>query len=74
MLYYSMQVIWPRQASLLFVPANEPILRGVYANLTLFGTWGESHYSPVRTFLCESSDLKDSISDLRLGCLCQIRA
>lgn len=41
MLYYSMQVLWPRQSSLLYVPANEPILRGVYANLTLMGTWSE---------------------------------
>jgi hypothetical protein len=39
MLYYSMQVLWPRQAALLFIPADEPILRGVYSNLTLWGTW-----------------------------------
>lgn len=45
MLYYSMQVLWPRQSALLYVPANEPILRGVYANLTLMGTWGELYQS-----------------------------
>ncbi|EXJ68957.1 uncharacterized protein A1O5_07889 [Cladophialophora psammophila CBS 110553] len=39
MLYYSMQVLWPRQSGLLFVPADDPIMRGVYANLTTWGTW-----------------------------------
>ncbi|ETN39002.1 uncharacterized protein HMPREF1541_07044 [Cyphellophora europaea CBS 101466] len=39
MLYYSMQVLWPRQSSLLFASADQPIMRGVYANLTLWGTW-----------------------------------
>jgi hypothetical protein len=43
MLYYSMQVLWPRQSALLYVPADRPILRGVYANLTLMGTWGEEN-------------------------------
>lgn len=38
MLYYSMNVIWPRQSALLFVPANDPIIRGVYANMVSFGT------------------------------------
>lgn len=47
MLYYSMQVLWPRQSALLFVPANDPIMRGLYANLTLFGTWSKtSHNTP----------------------------
>lgn len=41
MLYYSMQVMWPRQSALLFVPATDPIMRGVYANITLWGTWGK---------------------------------
>ncbi|KAK5943976.1 hypothetical protein PMZ80_003257 [Knufia obscura] len=39
MLYYSMQVLWPRQSALLFASADQPIMRGVYANLTLWGTW-----------------------------------
>ncbi|KAJ9151105.1 MFS general substrate transporter [Coniochaeta hoffmannii] len=38
MLYYSMNVIWPRQSGLLWVPADKPIIRGVYANLISFGT------------------------------------
>ena len=40
MMYYSIQVLWPRQSALLFVPADDTILRGVYANITSFGTWG----------------------------------
>lgn len=43
MLYYSMQIIWPRQSALLYVPEHQPILRGVYANLTLMGAWGEGN-------------------------------
>lgn len=38
MQYYSLQVIWPRQSALLWVPANQPIIRGVYANMVSFGT------------------------------------
>ncbi|KAH8911117.1 MFS general substrate transporter [Coniochaeta sp. PMI_546] len=38
MLYYSMNVIWPRQSGLLWVPQDKPIIRGVYANLVSFGT------------------------------------
>lgn len=38
MLYYSMNVLWPRQSGLLFVPVNRPIMAGVYANLVSFGT------------------------------------
>ncbi|KAF2264088.1 MFS general substrate transporter [Lojkania enalia] len=38
MLYYSMNVLWPRQSALLFVPANDTIIRGVYANMVSFGT------------------------------------
>lgn len=38
MLYYSMNVLWPRQSGLLFVPANKPIIAGVYANMVSFGT------------------------------------
>ena len=32
MLYYSMNVLWPRQSGLLFVPADKPIIAGVYAS------------------------------------------
>ena len=42
MIYYSMQVIWPQESQLLFVPANNIVLRGVYANLTAFSTWRKS--------------------------------
>ncbi|KAL2758524.1 hypothetical protein ACRALDRAFT_1075086 [Sodiomyces alcalophilus JCM 7366] len=38
MLYYSSNILWPRQASLLFAPADDPILRGVYSNIFAFGT------------------------------------
>ncbi|KAF2019486.1 MFS general substrate transporter [Aaosphaeria arxii CBS 175.79] len=38
MLYYSMNVLWPRQSALLFVPADDTIIRGVYANMVSFGT------------------------------------
>ncbi|KAB5539473.1 fungal trichothecene efflux pump [Coniochaeta sp. 2T2.1] len=38
MLYYSMNVIWPRMSGLLWIPADKPIIRGVYANLISFGT------------------------------------
>ncbi|CAI6337454.1 unnamed protein product [Periconia digitata] len=38
MLYYSMNVIWPRQSTLLFLNSNETIIRGVYANMVSFGT------------------------------------
>ncbi|KAF2188562.1 MFS general substrate transporter [Zopfia rhizophila CBS 207.26] len=38
MLYYSMNILWPRQSSLLFVPARNTIIRGVYANMVSFGT------------------------------------
>lgn len=30
--------IWPRQSALLWIPADEPIIRGVYANMISFGT------------------------------------
>jgi hypothetical protein len=43
MLYYSMQVLWPRQSGLLFASVEQPILRGVYANLTIWGTWRKFH-------------------------------
>lgn len=38
MLYYSMNVLWPRESSLLFVPLDKPIIAGVYANMVSFGT------------------------------------
>lgn len=47
MLYYSMQVLWPRQSALLFVPADKPIIRGIWANITPLASWGQS--SPLNS-------------------------
>lgn len=33
-----MNVIWPRQSALLWIPADDIIIRGVYANMVSFGT------------------------------------
>ncbi|PGH14383.1 hypothetical protein AJ80_05973 [Polytolypa hystricis UAMH7299] len=49
MLYYSSNILWPRQASLLFAPADDPIIRGVYSNIFAFGTIAAS--SIVLTFV-----------------------
>ncbi|KAL4926336.1 fungal trichothecene efflux pump [Aspergillus undulatus] len=38
MLYYSMNILWPRQSALLYVPAGDSIMQGVYANMFSFGT------------------------------------
>ncbi|KAF2442924.1 MFS general substrate transporter [Karstenula rhodostoma CBS 690.94] len=38
MLYYSMNVLWPRQSTLFFLNSNDTIIRGVYANMVSFGT------------------------------------
>ncbi|OAA54358.1 Fungal trichothecene efflux pump [Niveomyces insectorum RCEF 264] len=38
MLYYSNLSLWPRVSSLLFIPANNTIMRGVYAEITSFST------------------------------------
>lgn len=38
MLYYSNLVIWPRVSALVFIPANDIIMRGLYANMTSFST------------------------------------
>lgn len=39
MLYYSMNVLWPRQSQLFFVSADQPILRGAYATFFSCGTF-----------------------------------
>lgn len=41
MLYYSMNVLWPRQSQLFFVPPDKPILRGAYATFFSCGSWCE---------------------------------
>ncbi|OJJ54342.1 hypothetical protein ASPSYDRAFT_94096 [Aspergillus sydowii CBS 593.65] len=38
MLYYSMNILWPRQSTLLYVPTGDSTLQGVYANMVSFGT------------------------------------
>ena len=71
MLYYSMQVMWPRQSGLLFASAEQPILRGVYANLTIWGTWCEYFISFVRAVNLGLNGF--SISAFRLDDLRKIR-
>lgn len=39
MLYYSMNVLWPRESQLFFVGSDTPILQGVYATIFSCGTW-----------------------------------
>lgn len=39
MLYYSMNVLWPRQSQAFFIPEDEVIMRGVYAIIFSCGTW-----------------------------------
>ncbi|KAL9947291.1 hypothetical protein ACHAQF_007004 [Verticillium nonalfalfae] len=39
MLYYSMNVLWPRQSQAFFVPEGDIIMRGVYATIFSCGTW-----------------------------------
>ncbi|KAH7038227.1 fungal trichothecene efflux pump [Microdochium trichocladiopsis] len=39
MLYYSMNVLWPRQSQAFFIPANDVIMKGVYAMIFSCGTW-----------------------------------
>jgi hypothetical protein len=41
MLYYSMNVLWPRQSQAFFVGPEEIIMRGVYATIFSCGTWSE---------------------------------
>lgn len=39
MLYYSMNVLWPRQSQAFFIPEDAVIMRGVYAIIFSCGTW-----------------------------------
>ncbi|KAL2759931.1 hypothetical protein ACRALDRAFT_2050377 [Sodiomyces alcalophilus JCM 7366] len=39
MLYYSMNVLWPRQSQAFFIPEDQIIMRGVYAIIFSCGTW-----------------------------------
>lgn len=41
MLYYSMNVLWPRMSQTLYVSADQPILRGAYATFFSIGSWCE---------------------------------
>lgn len=44
MLLYSLTVIWPQQSTLLFVPQNKTIIRGVYASLGSYGILLAGYY------------------------------
>ncbi|KAB5513242.1 fungal trichothecene efflux pump [Coniochaeta sp. 2T2.1] len=39
MLYYSMNVLWPRQSAQFFVPADDVIMRGLYSTIFSFGSF-----------------------------------
>ncbi|CAK7202974.1 hypothetical protein SEUCBS139899_005701 [Sporothrix eucalyptigena] len=39
MLYYSMNVLWPQQASIFFVRSDQLILRGLYSTIFSFGSF-----------------------------------
>ena len=41
MLYYSMNVLWPRQSQAFFIPEGAIFMRGVYAIIFSCGTWSE---------------------------------
>jgi hypothetical protein len=41
---YSLNVIWPQQSTLLFVPQNETMIRGAYASLANFGVVVAGYY------------------------------
>lgn len=39
MLYYSMNVLWPRQSQAFFIPEGAIVMRGAYAVIFSCGTW-----------------------------------
>lgn len=41
MLYYSMNVLWPQQSAQLFLPADAPIMRGLYSSIFPWGSLRE---------------------------------
>jgi MFS family permease len=41
---YSLNVIWPQQSALLFIPADKTIIRGVYASLANYGVVLAGYY------------------------------
>lgn len=41
---YSLNVIWPQQSTLLFIPADKTIIRGVYASLANYGVVLAGYY------------------------------
>ncbi|KIH93814.1 hypothetical protein SPBR_05803 [Sporothrix brasiliensis 5110] len=47
MLYYSNLALWPRVSSLLFIPANDTIKRGIYAEITSFSTTLSAFYGII---------------------------
>ena len=49
MLYYSMNVLWPQQSAQFFIPADEPIIRGVYSSIFPYGGLRTYHVKPSST-------------------------
>lgn len=47
MLYYSMNVIWPRQSQTMFVSEDQVILRGAYATFFSIGSFSKSMSSGI---------------------------
>jgi hypothetical protein len=42
--YYSLNVIWPQQSTLLFINTTDTIIRGVYASLITYGNVAAGYY------------------------------
>jgi hypothetical protein len=42
MLYYSMTTLWPQMSAQFFLPANKPIMRGLYSTIFSFGSFRTS--------------------------------
>lgn len=74
MLYYSMNVLWPRQSQAFFIPEGDIIMRGVYAVIFSCGTW--RMYIPVAA--CPQADPQipqSPVSSLHLSALvCTMRS
>lgn len=66
MLYYSMNVLWPRQSQLFFVGADQPVMRGVYSTIFSCGTFRKLFYiaAITRTNLSQLVVLSWSLSAL----------
>jgi hypothetical protein len=52
LLYYSMNVIWPRQSQTMFVSADQVILRGAYATFFSIGSFSKFFNGRLIRVLC----------------------